>query len=236
MVPEAPGAGADDGTPPLPSFPKRFAQVFFSPGDLTQALARKPAWAAALFTGVVLTLVQLALIPPEVWETMFREGMLRQGTEMPAGFDGGGTIMRVSSVVGGAVAFLVMSFVFAGVVTLVFAFVMGDEGKYKQYLAMLSHAWLIPTVVGLALLPLKISQSNPQFTLNLGAFFFFLPDGYILKVFKMLDLSQVWSWFVLAQGAHAIDAKRSFGSAATVLAILFVAVIMLMAVFVPMPA
>jgi hypothetical protein len=228
-------AVSGESAPALPSFPRRVIQVFFSPGDLTAALAKNPAWAAALILGALLILGQTALIPMEVWESMFRETLLRQGREMPSGFGAAGTFMRVSAVVGGTIAYLAMAVVFAGVATLVFAFVMGDEGKFRQYLSILAHAWLIPAVVGLVLLPLKISQENPQFTLNLGTFFFFLPEGYLLKVLTMLDLSQAWAWLVLAQGAHAIDPRRTFGSAATVLMVLFLAMALLFAIWVPMP-
>jgi len=223
-----------ESAPALPSFPQRIFQVFFSPGDLTSALARNPAWAAALILGAILVIGQTVLIPVEVWENMFRETMLQQGREMPEGF-GGGTFMRVSAVVGGAIGFFVVTLIFAGLTTLIFAFIMGDEGKFTQYLSIMAHAWLIPALVGLALVPLKISQGNPQFTLNLGTFFFFLPEGYLLKVFTMLDLSQAWAWLVLAQGAHAIDSRRTFGSAATVLMALFVVMAMVFAIWAPMP-
>ena len=86
-----------------------------------------------------------------------------------------------------------------------------------QYLSVLSHAWLIPALVGLALVPLRISQGDPQLTLNVGTFFFFLPEGYLLRFLSLLDLSQIWAFLVVAQGAHAIDSRRSFGSAAAVL-------------------
>jgi hypothetical protein len=221
--------------PPLPSFPARVIQTFFSPGDLTVALAKNPAWGAALFVGAVLLIGQTALIPAEVWEGMFRETMLRQGQEMPANFGSAGTFMRISAVVGGGIGYLLMTLLFAGLTTLIFAFILGDEGKFRQYLAIMAHAWLIPAVIGFALLPLKISQENPQFTLNLGTFFFFLPEGYFLKVLTMLDLSQAWAWLVLAQGAHAIAPRRSFGSAATILMVLMVAMAMLFAIWVPMP-
>jgi hypothetical protein len=226
---------APESAPALPSFPKRIVQVFFSPGDLTDALSKNPAWAAALVLGAILILGQTALIPVDVWQAMFRETMLRQGREMPAGFEVGGKFMLISAAVGGTIMYFVMTFLLAGVTTLIFAFVMGDEGKYRQYLAVLAHAWLIPAVVGFALLPLKISQQNVQFTINLGTFFFFLPEGYLLKVLTMLDLSQAWAWLVLAQGAHTIDPRRSFGSAATVLLLLFLAMAMLFAIWAPMP-
>jgi hypothetical protein len=81
---------------------------------------------------------------------------------------------------------------------------------------VLAHAWFIAAVFALALTPLRISTGNPQFTVNLASFFFFLPEGYLLNVLRALDLSQIWSTLVFAQGAHAIDSRRSFGSAAGV--------------------
>ena len=224
-----------DAGPSLPSFPARVIQTFFSPGDLAVALAKNPAWAAAFLLGAVLVIGQTALIPADVWDAMFRETMLRQGREMPANFGAAGTFMRISAVVGGGIGYLLMTLLFAGVATLTFAFVLGDEGKFRQYLAVLAHAWLIPAVIGFALLPLKILQENPQFTLNLGTFFFFLPEGYFLKVLTMMDLSQAWAWLILAQGAHAIDPRRSFASAATILMVLFVGLSMLFAIWVPVP-
>ena len=111
---------------------------------------------------------------------------------------------------------VLFTFVFAGLYTLIFAFILGDEGRFKQYLAMLAHAWFIAAVFGLLVAPLRIATENPQFTLNLASFFFFLPDGYFLNVLRALDLSQIWATLVFAQGAHAIDRRRGFGSAAAV--------------------
>ena len=213
----------------LRPFPVRVGQVFFSPGVLTDSLARNPAWAAAVLLGAALVVLQIALIPPDVWDAMFREVMLRRGQAMPKGFNAGGTLMRVSTLGFGTLGYFLMTFLFAGLVTLVFAFVMGDEGRYGQYLAVVGHAWLIPTIVGLLLVPLKIFQQDPQLTLNLGTFMYFLPEGYLARAAKLLDLSQAWAWLVVAQGAHAIEPRRSFESGAIVLMVVFVIVAMLFA-------
>lgn len=213
----------------LSSLPVRIVQTFFSPDVLTEGLARNPAWGAALVLGAVLVLGQTLLIPPEVWDAMFQENLAVRGQEMPEGFAAGSTFMRLSTVAFGTLGYFIITFLFAGLVTVVFAFVMGDEGRYRQYLAVLGHAWLIPAVTGFLLLPLKISQENPQFTLNLGAFLFFLPEGYLTKVGTMLDLSQLWAWLVVAQGAHAIDGRRSFTSAAVILMVVFLGMALLFA-------
>lgn len=234
-MPEAeaqPGVAKPEVAPA--SFPQRVAQTFFSPGVLAEGLVRKPLWGMAFLAGVVLIIAQTALIPADVWNVMLRETMMARGQEVPADFSAGGTIFRITSVLGGALGYVLMAFLLAGVVTLIFAFIMGDEGRYKQYLAILAHAWLIPAVVGLALVPLKIAQQDVRLTLNLGTFLFFLKDGYLAKLFGLLDLSQAWAWLVVAQGVHAVDPrKRSFGSAAAVLLALFVAMSAIFAIFMP---
>jgi hypothetical protein len=228
-APAAGGAAEPTVEGNLRSFPVRVGQVFFSPGALVDSLAGRPVWAAAVVLGAVLVVAQTLAIPAEVWDAMFRETMMSRGQAMPEGLAAGGAVMRVSTLGFGTLGYFAITFLFAGIVTLVFAFVMGDEGRFRQYLAVTGHAWLIPSFVGILLLPIKIMQEDPQLTLNLGTFLYFLPEGYLASVAKMLDFSQAWAWLVVAQGAHAIDPRRSFGSAAVALLALFVIVAMLFA-------
>lgn len=236
-----PGAGSAVGPetqaepegPPLPPFPKRILQVFINPGELMSALASRPAWAAALVLSAVLVATQTALIPWEVVESFQREAALQRGQAPPEIPENVAQIMRVATPIFAGVAVAIFTFLFAGIFTLIFSFVLGDEGKYRKYLAATAHANLIPAVVGLALVPLKISEQNPQFTLNLGSFFFFLPEGYPLRVLTMMDLSQLWAMLVIAAGAKAIDPRRSYGSAATILVGIAIALAMIFATFVP---
>jgi len=225
-------AAAEEAAP-APPFHKRVLDVFFSPGRVMEALARNPVWAAALLLGAALVVLQTFLIPAEVWEAVFKEAALQRGQELPEGFAMGGPFMRISAVAGGGIGWIVFSFAMAGITTLVFAFVLGDEGRYRQYLSVMAHAWLIPALVGLVLVPLRIAESNPQLTLNLGSFFFFLPDGYLLKVLTMLDLSQLWAWLVIAQGVHAIEPRRSVKSGALILLAMALAMAMIFAPFAP---
>jgi len=213
-----------EGTPEdvqLSPFPKRIVEVFFSPGKLMSGLARNPAWGAALLFGLVVAIAATVLIPADVWQVMIREQMAARGQDASQ-FQGGTSLVRIFGLVSVTIGYLIMAFVFAGLVTLIFAFVLGDEGRFKQYLAVLTHAFIIPALLGLALVPLKIAQSDPRLTLNLGTFLFFLPKGYLLKWATMMDLTSLWAWLVVAQGAHAIAPKRSFASAATIMVLIFV--------------
>ncbi|MDH5758274.1 MAG: YIP1 family protein [Gemmatimonadota bacterium] len=217
----------------LPALPVRFLQVFVSPGRLTESLALNPAWAAALVAGAVLMVAQTILIPAEVWETVFREAALQRGNEIPEGFSMNGNTMRLIGTISGGIMYFIMALLFSGIVTGIFVFLMGDEGRFKQYLAMYAHALLIPGVVGLLLVPLRIAQADPRITLNLGTFLFFLPDGFLLRWATMMDLTQIWAWVVVAVGANAIAPQRGVTGAAVVLIGVGAAFAMLLAVLQP---
>ncbi len=226
-----------EGEPPevtLPSFPRRVLDTFVAPNRLGEALRDHPAWAAAMLTGAVLMVLQMALIPADVWEAMLRQLALARGTKIPEGVSMVG-ITRIFATVGAGFGYLIFILIVAGLMALLFAFIFGDEGRYKQYLAIVSHAWLISAFLGLLTVPLKIVEKNPQATLSLGTFFYFLSDGYWHRVLNMLDLTQVWAWLVVAAGIHAVDSRRSFKSAAVTLIVLDVCLALIFAIFVRTP-
>jgi len=224
---------ASEASTPLPPFYKRFIDVFFNPGRLGQALKDHPVWFVAMLAGAVLATAMYVLIPADVWAEVQRQALLRSGSqvqEIPAGAQ---TFVRLTRYIGGFIGIPISELFFAGIVTLVFAFVLGDEGSYKQYLSLVSHAWLITMTVELLLVPLKINQGNPQATVSVGTFFFFLSDGYLLKALSLLALSKLWTSLVLAAGVHAVDPKRKFSTAAIVLIGLNVASAFIFAIFTP---
>lgn len=182
-----------------------------------EALAARPRWVGPLLVSAVLVGLSIALVPAELFIEAERRAALERGAELPRMGEEALGFMRVVIPVTSALATILFSFVFAGVYTVIFAFVLGDEGRYSQYLAAVTHAWFIAAVLGLLVTPLRIATEDPQYTLNLASFFFFfLPDGYLYNVLRALDLTQIWSTLVIAQGAHAIDSRRSFRSAAII--------------------
>lgn len=230
---DAPAEEPVEEAPPLPPFYQRFIDVFFNPGRLFRALKDRPAWVTAMLLGAVLATAMYVLIPADVWAEMQRQALLRSGRpvqEIPAAAQ---NVARYMRYLGGFIGIPISEFFFAGVVTLIFSFVLGDEGTYKQYLAVVSHAWLITMTVELLLVPLKISQGDPTMTVSIGTFFFFLGEGYLLKALNLLALSKLWASLVLAAGVHAIDPKRKFATAATVFIALNVIVAFVTAAFSP---
>lgn len=201
----------------LPSLPARIVQVFVSPGRLVAEVAREPRWVGALLLGAVLVGLSVALIPTDILMEANRQAAMERGVEMPEMSARAARAMRIIIPVGTVVTTLLFTALFAGAYSVVFSFILGDEGRYTQYLAIVAHANFIPVLFGLLLTPLRISTGDPQLTLNLASFASFLPDGYVLSVLRYLDLTQIWSTLVIAQGAHAIDGRRTFGSAAMIL-------------------
>ncbi len=203
------------------SLPARLLAVFLNPGRLMEELAEDPRWIGALLAGAVLVGLSVALLPVELFLEMNREAAIERGADLPEMGERAVRLMRIVIPVGTVLSTLFFMGLFAGLYTVVFAFVLGDEGTFRQYLAALSHAYFIPAVFGLLVTPLRIGSGDPQLTLNLASFFAFLPDGYLLNVLRVFDLTQIWSTLVIAQGAHAIDKRRSFGSAAAILLTFF---------------
>ena len=60
-----------------------------------------------------------------------------------------------------------------------------------------------------------------------------MPDGYWLSFFRVMDLTQIWSMLIVAEGASAIDHRRTFASAALVLLGLLAAFALIVARFIP---
>ena len=216
---------------PFPSLLSRYVQVFVSPGALFDRLVERPAWGGAMVLGAALVLAGAVLLPPELYLAAFRQRLLEQGQTMPPGLENG--VMYIRLVVS-AFAFLswfvILAF-FAGLVTFVFAFIMGDEGTYRQYLAVMAHAQLIAATSGLVVLPLRIMAEDVRLLLSLGTFAFFLEDGYVLRLLSFLDLFGLWGWALVGLGAAKIGRRDSWASAAAPLLLIPVGIAAVIAIF-----
>lgn len=201
---------------PPPSLPTRLLQAIVSPGKMADAVAEHPRWIGALLVCAALFALSQALIPMELFEEMQRRIAIRSGRPTPEIPEAARDVIRVVSIAAPALGFVIMSFIFAGVTTFIFAFVLGDEGTYRQYLAVGVHAAVITALAQVLLAPARIAAGDPRLTVNLSTFLVFLPEGYLTNVFRVVDVSQVWSSLVVAMGIHAVDRRRSFGSAAAI--------------------
>ncbi len=198
-------------TSPIPSLPARLLKVFVSPGELFTELRENPAWFGVLAVSSVLVSLSMFMIPADLWTQLARDQAIQSGGQAPP--EAAMAIVRIFGILGGSIGLFIWAFIMTGILWLFFGFFFGDEGKYKQYLSIVSHALFISALGGLLLTPLRILQENIQLTLNLGTFFTFLEDGYPLRVLRMLELFGLWGMVVMAIGVSKLNPKRSLGSA-----------------------
>lgn len=206
----------DEGSK-LPSLTRRLLAVFLAPGDLFERLAKEPVWVGALLLGAVLGAVAAIAAPAELYEASMREQLMGTGRPVPDDLSAGATIARVFGSVAALIIGPLMTAAVAGIVALIFLFGFGDEGSYRQHLAVVSHAFLVPALSTLALVPLKIQAADLSLRLSVGTFLPFLEDGWLSRGLGWLDLFGLWAWVLVALGVSKIDPRRSWGSAAGVI-------------------
>ena len=218
-------------TPELPSLPLRTLNVFISPGELMTGLKDQPVWVGALLLGAALLVLGTILLPLEIFEATMRRTMLEGGGQVPDSLETIAKFARIGGAVAAAVFWFVVSAAMAGLLTLIFAFGLGDGATYKQYLAVLAHAFMISAVGTLVVLPLRISAEDAQLLMSVGTFMPFLDDGYFARVLGFLDLFGLWAWAVVGIGVAALEPKRTVGSAIAIVMVIPVAMAMIFGIF-----
>ena len=198
---------------------QRVVGVFVSPGKVFDWLAREPRWGGALLLGMLFAVVAQLLIPMDMQIQALRGIFIERGIEFTdADLERAASMGRVFGPVSSAVFAAVLTLVLAGFATFLFAFLMGDEGSFKQYLAATSHALLIPLLGSVAITPLRILSGDPQMVISPGSVVGdALGDGFLSGFLGYIDLFAVWGMAVLAIGIAKIDPKRDFATAFAVL-------------------
>lgn len=208
--------------PHIDSLPIRLINVFVSPGKLMDQLAAQPKWVGIILLTTIVSGVTAALVPADLIVETVRRQMIAQGLDVTEFGDAQMNALRYGRIPGAVIFALLLQFGIAALYAVIFSFVLGDDGRYGQYLAAVSHGWFIPVLFSVLLLPLMIRTENLELRLTVDVFIasFFEP-GLLRNVAKLLDLTVIWSILVIAQGAHAIDERRSFASAAVIMLTIF---------------
>ena len=213
-----------------PGLFNRYFRVFFSPDLLFQGLRSRPDWAGALILGGCLAAAGIMLLPPDLMVATMREQALAQGQPSPTFLANPPWWLRFVFGAGTFVSWSILLAIFAGLVMLFFAILMGHEGTYRQYLAVVAHAHLIAATSTVLLIPVRIVGEDAQLLLALGSFAVFLEPGYMLRLLSLVDLFGLWAWVLVGLGAARIGRKKSWTFGAVVMLMIPVTIAALVAI------
>lgn len=205
---------------PVPSLPARIVAVFVSPGRLFEQLRDKPVWGTTMLLLVVLNVVMMFLLPAELFEEQIRRSVGDAGMgedEIAIAV----TVGRYAGIAMAGVMGAVGSFVIAGVLFFVFATLLGDKGRFRQYLSVVVHALLISSVGALIQVPLKRSAGDMELVLSLGTFAPFLDEGFLLSFLSAVGLFGIWCAMLMGLGITRIQPTRGWGGAFSIAMVLY---------------
>lgn len=212
---------------------QRFVGVFVSPGKTFEWLAKEPRWIGALLLAAVFAVAGQLLIPTEMMETAMRTGAMERGQDMSdEDIERFVQISRTFGPLFGVLAVGLITLVAAGIVTVLFAFLLGDDGTFKQYLAATAHAFLISSLGTLAITPLKVMSGDLQLVIGPGSVLGdMLGEDYLGNFLRFIDVFMVWALAVLAIGATKIDPKRDFATGFAGLMAIYLIIVAVFAIF-----
>ena len=211
---------SDASPQPLPGLPRRVLAVFVSPGDLFDRLREQPAWGVMMLVLVVLNVVMMFLLPAELFEEQIRRSVGEAGMgedEIALAV----TIGRYAGIAMAGVMGAVGSFIIAGVLFFVFATLMGDKGRFRQYLSVVVHALVVSSVGALLQVPLKRNAGDMELVLSLGTFAPFLDEGFFLYFLNGIGLFGIWCAMLMAIGVTRVQPGRGWGGAFSVVMVLY---------------
>ena len=211
---------SDSPSPSLPSLPGRIVAVFVSPGRLFEQLSEKPVWGTTMLLLVILNVIMMFLLPAELFEEQIRRSMADSGMgeneiAMAA------TVGRYAGIAMAGVMGAVGSFVVGTVLFFVFATLLGDNGRFRQYLSVVVHALVISSIGALIQVPLKRSAGDMELVLSLGTFAPFLEEGFVLSFLSAIGLFGIWCAMLMATGITRIQPTRSWGGAFSIVMALY---------------
>ncbi len=203
---------SDSPSPSLPSLPARIVAVFVSPGRLFEQLRDKPVWGATMLLLVILNVIMMLLLPAELFEEQIRRSVADSGMgedEIAVA----ATVGRYAGIAMAGVMGAVGSFIIGLVLFFVFSTLLGDNGRFRQYLSVVVHALVISSIGALIQVPLKRNAGDMELVLSLGTFAPFLEEGFLLSFLSAIGLFGIWCAMLMAIGITRIQPTRSWGGA-----------------------
>lgn len=204
-------------TTPTP-LPRRVLDTFVAPRRLFEQFRVHTPWLGALAVTTLVAILATTAIPDAVFVDQTRNATNRLGkpvtvTSDPATIARWGRIMAAFSA---AMLQPMLALGVAGLLALVFGTLLRGQARFTQYLAIASHALLVPALGALLLLPLRFGK--PELEPSLALFAPFLSaDSLLFRLLANFNLFSLWMLLLLALGVSIVNRGVTWGRAATVL-------------------
>lgn len=209
--------------PAAPTLPRRIADTFVAPRRLFAGFRQEAPWFDVLLLSTAAAVAAASLLPDEFFLAQVENPVDRLGrpvvvTSSPAEIAHYGRYMAMISAL---VGHPILAFCLAGVLSLVFTVLGGGRASYRQYLAVVSHALLIPALGTLLLLGAR-ALGHTYDSFNLALLAPGLERGSLaLRLLAGIDPFVVWMLLVAAVGVAELDGRRRWGSAAAILVLFY---------------
>lgn len=125
------------------------------------------------------------------------------------------------SIVGTFVIFPIFVMIVSAIFYAIFNAIMGGTAEYKQVMAVVSHAWVVPTLGALFGGVLNFMRGSIQTSVaNLGMLLPMLPEGsFAANLAGAVDMFQIWFLITLAIGLGVLYKRKTSGVAITLFSI-----------------
>lgn len=187
----------------VPNLLTRIGQVFFSPGQLFDALKQRPVWLDALLVVIALYVVMGLLMPESVIVELMQ---LQSGQQelTPEQMAIPIAIWRYTQWLG--VIFSVL--VTAGFLILVYNVLLGGEARFRQLFSAACHAMILAAAGGI--ITAFLSRRSGEFeTLGLNLLIPGLSEGFLSRFLQGMGVFSIWVAIVLGIAVSRIYPKRS---------------------------
>jgi Yip1 domain len=201
------------------SLAARLVGVVFSPGDTFRGIAAHPRWLGAM--AVIVAIVagaNFALLSTEVGQQALLDQQIRSAEswgrtltdEQQDRMERMLPMMRYITLASTVVMVPVITFALAGVLYAVFNAGLGGDARYRQVLAVLTHAGAISAVGAFFITPLNYARESLSSATNLGVFLPFLDEGSLpARFLGMIDLFLIWWVIVIGIGLSMLYRRRT---------------------------
>jgi hypothetical protein len=211
----------------------RIFGIFFSPGETFAQIAKSPTFLLPMLVVMAFTLATSQvvvrriglenLVQQQIQKSPRAEQMSK--AQMDAAVEMGVRIGKVTTWLNPIFVAIGIAII-AAVLLMMANFIFGGTATYKQMMAVTSHAWVPPAVIGGILGMAVVFMKDPSdidvenlLVTNLGVIISAETSKFLHRMAVSMDLLSFWQIYLLATGISACSNQVTFGKGLTAVVI-----------------